>query len=154
MGCKKKILVSLVVAVMASAGCEKTETANAEEPDQEVIMESLERWLQEQDTQAVLQVPIGLEITPLGVKRAWVIDGGSADQEAGLVVRLDDSRLGVSVADRARSLCDDDTCKIWVRARVGPAMPGLPTSEEQPVLTVISVEGLITEATPAISVEQ
>ena len=117
-------------------------------------MESLERWLQEQGAEAVLKVPIGLEVTPLGVERAWVIYGGRADQEAKLVVRLDDSRLGVSVADRARALCDEDTCKIWVRARVGPAMPGLPTSDERPVLTVISVEGLITEATPAITVEQ
>lgn len=153
MGFNQNILLAILVLVISASGCEKPGAANVDDPEQEVVVESLERWLQEQDADSVLQVPIGLEITSLGVKRAWIIDGGR-DQEAGLVVRLDDSRLGVSLAERARTLCDEDICNIWVRATVGPAMSGVPTSDEQPILTVISVERRITEAKPAISVEQ
>lgn len=147
-------MVTLVVCTaLAFAGCETGEVANGEEPDQEVAVEALERWLEGQDAASILRVPIGLKLTPLGVQRAWIMDGDSGGE--GLAVRLDDSRLGVGLAERVRSLCEEDSCEIWVRATKGPAMPELsPTEADEPVLTVISVEGRITEAQPAISVEQ
>ena len=101
---------------------------------------ALEAWLRGEGEGQEVRLPLWVEISALGVSQARV---GSA---TGVVVRADDSRLGVGLADRARSHCDaeEEACVLWARARVGAEGPGLalPGAQEGPVvLTLLAVEG-------------
>lgn len=148
-----------VLLAGALMGCEAPVEAvepevEAEAEEEEATMgmpdvedaEALEAWLRGEGNGQVARVPLWVEVSPLGVSGARV--GGAS----GVEVRVDDSRLGVGLADRVRSICAgdeaaarEDACVLWVRARVGAEGPGLgmPTADRERVtLVLIEIEGL------------
>ena len=112
----------------------------------------LRAWLSEQearDPKPMLRLPVVLSFaadTLPSIERAWI---GVLPQapEGAVLLRLDDSALGVSLLDRARELCAPGatTCALWLDGTPGsllplllPAVPGAP-----PVFAVRGVHGLI-----------
>lgn len=69
-------------------------------------------WLDTQAATTLLRVPVELDVSVLGVSGASL--GFGSDR---LQVKVNDSALGESLADHARSWCpDQNTCAMWVWA--------------------------------------
>lgn len=69
-------------------------------------------WLQRAQTEGLtFRVPLDVEVSPLGVGRGHL---GFADER--IAVNLDDTALGIGLADRALSWCGATatTCAMWV----------------------------------------
>lgn len=92
------------------------------------------KWLDGLGPGARVRLPVGLVRSPLGgVEHATVVGGpltadGRAKRHDGLVLALDDSRLGISLADRIRATCGaqtDKPCAMWIMGewRAGPLLP-------------------------------
>lgn len=69
-------------------------------------------WLTRQSASTLLRVPLELEVSVLGITGASI--GFASDR---LQVKVNDSALGESLADRAHGWCgDQSTCAMWVWA--------------------------------------
>jgi hypothetical protein len=69
-------------------------------------------WLGAQAATTLLRVPVELEVSVLGVSGAAIGFGGDR-----LEVKINDSALGESLADRAEMWCSGQrTCAMWVWA--------------------------------------
>ena len=81
------------------------------EPAQPVAVKAeLAAWLGKQAADTLLRVPVELKVSVMGVEGAAI--GFGADR---LAVKLNDSALGESLADRAQQFCGDaETCAMWV----------------------------------------
>ncbi len=67
-------------------------------------------WLDEQAPTTLLRVPVELQVSVMGVSGAGL--GFASDR---LEVKVNDSALGESLADRAQEFCGDQpTCAMWV----------------------------------------
>ena len=88
----------------------------------------LREWLDKQT--GLVKLPVTLERGQVGFT--------SRGAKCGAVVfRCDDTKLGVSLADRARQACADAaTCQLWL---LGNWKPG-----KEPVLSISKVEGAVT----------
>jgi hypothetical protein len=115
-------------------------------------VDALRAWLDERgatDPAPMLRLPVVLSMDQglaLGVTRAWI---GVLPQppEDALLIRVDDTTLGIALTDRLAEYCAPDatTCALWLDGTWGsplplllPAVPGAP-----PVFTLRSVKGLI-----------
>lgn len=78
-------------------------------------------WFEGDGGEALVQVPVVVAISPLGVGRARV---ALVPDTEGLPLKLDDSRLGIALADRLREHCAGSPCAVWIEGRWGSAMPG------------------------------
>lgn len=81
------------------------------EPAQPIAAKAeLATWLGKQAADTLLRVPVELKVSVMGVEGATI--GFGADR---LAVKLNDSALGESLADRAAEFCGDaETCAMWV----------------------------------------
>lgn len=88
----------------------------------------LREWLDQQT--GVVKLPVTLKRGQVGFT--------SRGAKCGAVeLRCDDTKLGVSLADRARQACGDAaTCQLWL---IGNWKPG-----KEPVLSISKVEGAVT----------
>ena len=144
---------------------EPTEEAAEAQPDP-LQGEELRAWLAGEALGETLRVPVAVESSPLGVTGAWIYGGQDPGDEApGLAVRLDDTRLGIGLADRLRSLCDQERCTVWIRATVGEtggptgpagpgglAGPGETAGDDRITLILSDVEGVVDEEKPTVSI--
>lgn len=114
--------------------------------------DALRAWLEEQgakDPKPMLRLPVVLSFEQglvMGISRAWI---GVLPQppDGAVLLRLDDSALGISLPDRVAEHCAPDatTCALWLDGTWGsllplllPEVPGAP-----PTFSVRSVRGLI-----------
>ncbi len=114
--------------------------------------DALRGWLDEQgakDPAPMLRLPVVVELAQgaaLGVTRAWI---GVLPEppEGALLIKVDDTTMGVGLADRLDGLCAPEakTCALWLDGMWGsplplllPAVPGAP-----PVFTLRNVHQLI-----------
>ncbi len=92
------------------------------------------KWLDGLDPGTRVRLPVGITRSPLGgVEHATVLGGPLAAGARGkrpdaLALALDDSRLGISLADRIRAACGAQTekpCAIWIMGewRAKPLLP-------------------------------
>ena len=70
----------------------------------------LSAWLGKQAPTTLLRVPVELQVSVMGVSGAAI--GFGAER---LEIKVNDSALGESLADRAQEFCGDaETCAMWV----------------------------------------
>lgn len=71
----------------------------------------LSAWLGQQSPTTLLRVPVELQVSVMGVEGARI--GFGADR---LAIKVNDSALGESLADRASQFCGDaETCAMWLQ---------------------------------------
>lgn len=109
----------------------------------------LRAWLDGAGRGALLRVPVVVAVSPLGVAEGHV---GVRPGEPGpndLRVHLDDTALGIALADRARSACGSSGwCALWVEGTwLGEQVPGV-LATELPVLRVLRVAGPVVSGDP------
>jgi hypothetical protein len=76
----------------------------------------LERWLLQQTDEQQRPAVVRLPFVVTGAEGSI----GATKAEAGLTVRLDDSALGISLADRVRSACPGaERCAVWLEGNFG-----------------------------------
>lgn len=88
-------------------------------------------WLEGEGRGEVVQLPVTVSVSPLGMGPAWI----GVEPEPGpdaLHLRLDDGALGIALADRLRQACPaGGPCAVWLEGRwgshlAGPAAPSGP----------------------------
>ncbi len=114
--------------------------------------EILRAWLEDQGARSpkpMLRLPVVLSFEQgqvMGVSRAWI--GVLPEPPDGSVMlRLDDSALGIPLSDRAREHCapEAESCALWLEGTWGSLLPLLmpPVLGEIPTLAVRGVKGLV-----------
>ncbi len=122
--------------------------------------DELRTWLVDEARDLTLRLPVVVESSPLGVAGAWIYGARSTgDETPGLAVHLDDTRLGIGFAERLRSLCDHERCKVWIHARVAGegsrgalALPGESTMDDRITLILVDLEGMVDDDEPTVSI--
>lgn len=83
-------------------------------------------WLEGEGAGRTVRVPVVVVPSPLGLASGYIAASVEVPESEGLAVRLDDSTLGVSLADRLRDDCAYDVpCAIWVEGVWGSPL-GMP----------------------------
>lgn len=102
--------------------------------------DELRAWFKASES-ATVRVPVVIERRADGlggVQSAWV--GASAEPAPAdaLQLTLDDTTMGISLADQLRNLCPEDgRCVVWIEGRWGAALDPQATD----VITVRAVRG-------------
>jgi len=97
-------------------------------------------WMAAEGSGKTIRLPVTVRANAIGVEKAWI---GLQEVEA-LSVRLEDTRLGISLHDRVRQHCAplDKPCHLWVEGTWGQAV--LPDdSRGEHVFSLLKVEGLV-----------
>ena len=128
--------------VMAGAETEREMIPSVSE--QEVFVQ----WWQGEASGLRLRIPVKVQFSPLGVSGAWILEE-QEDREPAIKLVLDDSRLGVGLAERVAALCEDAPCMIWaegvvasVNDRLRPPMMGEAGEISELRLILESVQGI------------
>lgn len=84
-------------------------------------------WLEGTGKRRV-RLPVVVAFEPLGVRRAWVGNGGAEPPEGALLLKLDDTAMGVALLDHLRRACGEAaaTCAVWLEGTWGPVIAGMP----------------------------
>lgn len=143
--------LGLVAAVAQAAGADMKKRLDAPQP---VFLagpaiapaEPLERWIAtelQRDPRAVLKLPFAIE--PAAPRKAWL-----GVEPKGAPVALDDSALGISLADRVRHACPGTPgrCVLWLSVRRGPLL-GAPEPGAPPAYAVLAVHDAVAAGTEA-----
>ena len=119
--------------------------------------QSLLAWLDGVGAGKTITLPVVALVTPLGVRDASIgTDAMATLTEGTILLALDDSRLGVSLADRLREHCDDmGQCAVWIEGiwgSTGPDLgdPDLDIGPKQWPFSVLSVKGPCTASDAAV----
>ena len=89
---------------------------------------ALPEWLAEQQARrTTLRLPVVVDFGGpyrLGIQQAWLGSDTSDAGAAGMLLRLDDTAMSVSLMDHLRTACPEGArCAVWVEARWGAAVP-------------------------------
>ncbi len=122
-------LFALGVAAVAGPACGSVSPASSADAVTLEPVDGLLRWLEGRaQDQDVLRLPVVVQRDPSGLGRAGAFIGGPDHADAGgrLKLSLDDTRLGISLDTRLRSLCPPPTerCAVWLEGVWGTALPG------------------------------
>ena len=85
-------------------------------------------WFEGSGKGRLVQVPVVVVPSPLGLASGYVAGSTAADSANGLLLKLDDTGMSVSLAEKIRPDCAyDEPCAIWVEGYWGAtvSMPGL-----------------------------
>jgi hypothetical protein len=88
---------------------------------------ALLEWFEGPGKGRLVQVPVVVVPSPLGLASGYVAGAPAADASGALSLKLDDTAMSVSLADNIRPDCAyDEPCAIWVEGYWGAtlAMPG------------------------------
>ncbi len=84
-------------------------------------------WFEGEGAGKRVRVPVVVKPSPLGLSSGYIAANAAVPEAQGLSLQLDDSTLGVSLADRIRSDCEFDVpCLIWIEGQWGSSL-GLPS---------------------------
>lgn len=111
--------------------------------------ETLRRWI-EARTAAFPSALLRLPFTFFAGTTNRAALGLPRSMDEAWVHRLDDSALGISLADRLRSLREGSSarCAVWLSVRMGPLLPDVDPAE-LPVASVFAVHEPIDDGAPA-----
>lgn len=126
------IAAALTVACSSQAGLPAEEPVSVKTPpppssgwsDGPAVQpeDELLQWLQSEGEEKLLQLPVVVELGPLGIAKAWV----GAGPPDGLLLKLDDSALGEPLASQLQALCGaDPICAVWLQGRWGTQVEGM-----------------------------
>lgn len=82
-------------------------------------------WLDRlRGSRRVLQMPVTVDFggdKRLSIERAWIGVGADNPPESGMLLRLDDSRMGIALIDHLRTACPPgaSTCSVWLEGTWG-----------------------------------
>ena len=85
-------------------------------------------WFESDGKRQLVQVPVVVVPSPLGLNAGYVATSPGGDAGSALSLKLDDTAMSVSLADQIRSDCAyDEPCAIWVEGYWGATIeaPGL-----------------------------
>jgi len=112
--------------------------------------EVLRAWLEDQGVRTpkpMLRLPVVLAFEQgqvMGATSAWIGVLPQAPEDA-VMLRIDDSALGISLQERVREHCapEADSCALWLDGTWGSLLPLLlpPVMGEIPTFAVRSVKG-------------
>ncbi len=138
-------------------------TPAATSPEQAPLtpVDGLVDWIQRRaQAEDVVRIPVVVTRTALGIDAAE-LGGPGLPAEPRPSVQLDDSRLGVSLMTRLRSLCPDldDPCAVWLDGVFGRALPGprpahTPTPTDAGPFVVHAVGDLVTAADAPLTAQR
>lgn len=87
--------------------------------------DDLLKWLDTDGKGKVIDLPVQVGLSPLGISRAQLAPPGQTADENALRLKLDDSKMGISLKDRLRERCSSmDVCWVWLRGTWGAALSG------------------------------
>ncbi len=87
-------------------------------------------WLE--TSKGAIQLPVDVQRSVLGITGATVLG-------ADLALKLDDGRMGISLADQLRHTCGaEGPCRVWLEGEWGATLP-MPGEEAEPTLSVRKV---------------
>lgn len=87
-------------------------------------------WFEGEGEGKLVQVPVVVTPSPLGIGGGHVGGSASAPAEGALHLKLDDTAMSVSLADRLRADCSPGApCAIWVEGIWGATVPNPSPSE-------------------------
>lgn len=69
-----------------------------------------------------VRLPVVVVFDALGVQKAWIGNGGDAPADGAVLLKLDDTAMGVSLLDRLRQACPARTCAVWLEGTWGPVL--------------------------------
>lgn len=133
---------SLVFLLACATQPMPVETSPMEKTQQDVATNStpgppldgeLLAWLE--SSTGAIQLPIEIHRATLGVQGGTVLG-------ADLELQLDDTRMGIGLADQLASTCPDDgPCRVWLEGEWGATLPG--PDDTGPTLSVRRVVGAV-----------
>ncbi len=113
-------------------------------------------WLEGDGEGALLQIPVVVHLSPLGIDSAHIGAQADAPRDDAVRLKLDDTALGISLAERLREHCSDgDPCIVWLEGQWGAtvsgpgpdfAFPGADDAPEKHPFSVRKVVGPVTGA--------
>ena len=84
---------------------------------------ALLEWFEGPGKGRLVQVPVVVVPSVLGLASGYVGDAPTADPESALSLKLDDTAMSVSLADNIRPDCaDGEPCAIWVEGYWGATL--------------------------------
>jgi len=90
----------------------------------------LQSWLE--SSSGLIQLPVEVRRSVLGIEGGTVVG-------TELELRLDDTRMGIGLADQLRSVCPDEgTCVVWLEGEYGATLPEV-IDEPRPTFSVQKV---------------
>ncbi|MFK7927674.1 MAG: hypothetical protein AB8H79_05780 [Myxococcota bacterium] len=82
-------------------------------------------WLNGDGAGKTIDLPIQVVVGPLGISKAQLAPPGRTADDTGLLLKLDDTRMGISLKDRLRDTCSStDSCWVWLRGSWGATVTG------------------------------
>lgn len=102
----------------------------------------------------LVRLPVVIEFASahrLSIARAWIGGPGSEPAPGSIRLRLDDSGMGIPLAEAARRECPGDapSCAIWLEGHWGALVSSAPPSgkrgDDIPAFAVLAVQGPIIE---------
>ena len=118
--------------------------------------EALLQWFQGEGSGQRVRVPMVVTPSPLGVSTGYIAASAKVPEAEGLSLHLDDSALGIALADRIRTDCPADVpCAVWVEGHFGPTVvslepPGSSTGDPRPTFSVRAYVGLVEGPAPTV----
>ncbi len=88
-------------------------------------------WFEGEGKGKKVRIPVIINPSPLGLSSGYIAANTAVAEADGLLIKLDDGRLGVSLADRVRPDCDAGVpCAVWIEGiwgavvSTGPSLGG------------------------------
>lgn len=106
---------------------------------------AVKAWLADLSPETPVRLPVRVTRGPLGGVASATLHGLGGDA---LSLRLDDSRMGIALADRLRQACGRaEVCAVWLIGAWVPKHP-LPGAPEGMSVAVRAVDGVIADGGP------
>lgn len=102
-------------------------------------------WLKSNANDQLLQVPVVIASSPLGITQAYIgVDPSTPPSDESVTLRLDQGALGVSLVEQLPAACAEGPCAVWLEGTwgalvspgpgdtTGPSGPGGPAGPAGP----------------------